>query len=399
MDWESFSFDFRLEAQALGPVWSELISIEASKEAASNLVLPQDWREQLDRLNRVRAVYGTTALEGNPLSEAAVSEQMDLISRPKQVPEERATKEQLQIRNAGMAQNWVRLRFQPENPPLRLDDIRRMHQMMTRGSDENNNDPGKFRPFSVVVGSADMGGVHRGAPYEDVPRLMDEYVEFINSRKLVAYYPVIRALLAHFFLVTIHPFGDGNGRVSRLVEAAILFQNDHNVLGFYGLSNYFYRNEGEYKTLLQECRRKQPFDVTPFVSFGLRGFAVELKGINQFIKTKLNRVVYRGTLVRAFNTKTGERRRVLNQREYSLLDFLLTETEPLDPFSQNPSRQIKLSELQRVPFIKSAYRDLTTRTFHRELSRLDELGFIRFKRNEIAGESIVELDFGAIGRY
>jgi len=146
---------------------------------------------------------------------------------------------------------------------------------------------------------------------------------------------------SHFFLVTIHPFGDGNGRVSRLVEAGILFQGGYNVLGFYGLSNYFYRNEAEYKMTLQKCREMQPFDMTPFVTFGLKGFASELNGINNFIKAKLNRVVYRAMLVRAINKKMSDRRRVLNQREYNLLDYLLQATEPTDPFSENPSRKIK----------------------------------------------------------
>ena len=40
-------------------------------------MLPPDWRDQLDRLNRVRAVHGTTALEGNPLSEEQVAESLD----------------------------------------------------------------------------------------------------------------------------------------------------------------------------------------------------------------------------------------------------------------------------------------------------------------------------------
>ena len=92
-----------------------------------------------------------------------------------------------------------------------------------------------------------------------------------------------RALFAHFFLVTIHPFGDGNGRVSRLVEAGILFRSKYNVHGFYGLSNYFYRHGAEYKSLLQKSRRSQPFDLSEFVAFGIRGFRAELKGINNFI--------------------------------------------------------------------------------------------------------------------
>ena len=203
---------------------------------------------------------------------------------------------------------------------------------------------------------------------------MEQFVEFVNSREQKALHPVTRALLAHFFLVTIHPFGDGNGRVSRLVEAAILYQGDYNVHGFYGLSNYFYRHGDSYKRLLQVCRDEQPFNVALFVEFGLTGFASELKGINNFIKSKLNRVVYRTTLVRAFNTRMGKRRKAINQREYNLLDFLLLETEPLDRFSESPSKQIKLSDLRGAPYIKSAYRSVTPRTFFRELIRLADLG-------------------------
>ena len=211
-------------------------------------------------------------------------------------------------------------------------------------------------------------------------------------------HPVIRALVAHFFLVTIHPFGDGNGRVSRLVEAGVLFQGGYNVHGFHGLSNYFYRNEQEYKTLLQECRRQQPFDLAPFVIFGLRGFATELKGINNFIKTRLNRVIYRQMLVRASNKRAGQRRRVLNQREYRLLLFLVDATEPTDPFSEQPSRRLALSELTQASYVEAAYRSVTPRTFLRELTRLGEMGFIRYTIGE-PGQSVVELDFEAIGRY
>ncbi|OFW02892.1 MAG: hypothetical protein A3I61_11795 [Acidobacteria bacterium RIFCSPLOWO2_02_FULL_68_18] len=397
MDWEKFSFVFQLRPR---DVMAELISIEAYKEAALNLILPSDWRQQLDKLNRVRAVHGTTALEGNPLSEAEVSQQMDLLEHSTNLTLLKATKEQQQIRNSGLAQEWVRDRFRPEHAPLQVADILHMHQMVTEKSDETHNAPGQFRTFSVQVGSEEMGGVHVGAPAQRIPKMMDEYVEFVNSRRLLAQHPVIRALLAHFFLVTIHPFGDGNGRVSRLVEAGILFQGGYNVLGFYGLSNYFYRNEVEYKTSLQTCRALQPFDVTSFVTFGLKGFASELKGINNFIKAKLNRVVYRTMLVRAFNKKTSDRRRVLNQREYNLLDYLLLATEPMDPFSERPSRTIKFAELREAPYVKEAYKDVTPRTFLRELLRLSELGFIGFrKEDDTGGELVVDLDFGAIGKH
>ena len=397
MDWERFSFEYQLNHQDL---FRDLVSIEAYKEASLNLVFPQEWQDQLDRLNRVRAVHGTTAIEGNPLSEAEVAQQMERLEQQDRDDKRKtATKEQLQIRNAGEAQSWVRKRFLPDSPPIDLQDILTMHEMITRNSDIINNIPGRFRDFPVVVGTEDLGGVHRGAPHERLPRLMEESIDFINSGRLDDNHPVIRALLAHFFLVTIHPFGDGNGRVSRLVEAGILFQLGYNVHGFYGLSNYFYRHEQEYKSVLQQCRKSQPFDVTPFIRFGVAGFASELKDINNFIKAKINRLVYRTMIGRAFNKKTGARRRLLNQRESSLLDFLLSETEPIDPFSDTPSRRISLSELLEANYVQSAYRNVTRRTFHRELMRLGELGFIKFTKDESVQDWVVELDFGAISKY
>jgi len=396
MEWKKFKFDYRWGGKDLV---DRIIHIEAYREAALNLVLPPEWSKELDKLNRVRAVYGTTALEGNPLSEAEVSHQLDLIEAPDDKSPTKITKEQLQIRNASNAQSWARMRFAPEHQPLLLSDILHMHKMITDESDVTNppNIPGQLRTFSVVVGSPDMGGVHKGAPAADLAKLMGQYVEFINGPKLAGEHPVVQALLAHFFLVTIHPFGDGNGRVSRLVEAGILFKKNYNVHGFYGLSNYFYRNEARYKTLLQECRRSQPFDVTSFINFGAEGFATELKGINSFIKTKLNRVVYRTMLVTAFNKRVGERRRLLNQREYNLLDFLISATEPIDPFSESPSRKIKLTELLRAKYIEAAYRKFSHRTFIRELFRLRDLGFITIATEE--KDLVLELDFGAIGKH
>ena len=65
MFWEDFSFDFRLDQQGL---LGDLISVEGYKQAALTLMLPPEWSNKLDRLNRVRAVYGTNAMEGNPIT-------------------------------------------------------------------------------------------------------------------------------------------------------------------------------------------------------------------------------------------------------------------------------------------------------------------------------------------
>ena len=156
MDWGKFSFEYLLDQQGL---IQDLISIEAYKEASLNLVFPQEWQSQLDKLNRVRAVRGTTAIEGNPLSEAEVSQQMEYLEQQTHNHDRKtASKEQLQIRNAGEAQAWVRQRFLPNSPPIGLKDILTMHEMITRDSDTDDNIPGKFRNFSVIVGTKILEG-------------------------------------------------------------------------------------------------------------------------------------------------------------------------------------------------------------------------------------------------
>ena len=90
---------------------------------------------------------------------------------------------------------------------------------------------------------------------------------------------------------------------------------------------------------------------------------------------------------------------MLNSREYNLLRFLLDETEPEDPFAESPSRQIPFSELVESPYVKSAYRAVTERTFRRELVRLVDVGFIAFSVRHGSEELFIELDFGAIEKY
>ncbi len=393
MEWNRFGFEYRLDLNDRR-LLQRLVQIEGYREAARNLVLPSHWRDRLDRLNRIRAIRGTTGLEGNPLSEDQVAQVLD-----DEDVGAAGTLDEIAVRNAGVAQERIRSRFGPGQPPVTTGDILDMHRLMTTGSDEVHNLPGRLRTHDVKVGTEALGGVHRGAPHSWVERLTGEFVAFVHSRRTREEHPVVRALLAHFFLVTIHPFGDGNGRVARLVEAAVLYEGEYNVHGFYGLSNFFYRHGDKYKLLLQKCRRCYPFDVTPFVKFGLEGFASELRGINNFIQTKLNRVVYRDMMTKALSTKVGKRRKLLNEREYSLLLLLLEETGPEDPFADEPSRRVPLLELLKSPFVLEVYRRVTRRTFLRELERLAQHGFIRFEHDSEADALIVEIDFDAINRH
>lgn len=276
--WPEFEFRFSLDMPRLLPY---IAALEAYHEAASNRVRPPQWREQSPP-NEVESAPDL------PADKEPSQKQIDIH------------KAQLRTRNTDRAQSWVKQRFVPGSAPVSLADILSMHSIVADESGVRYNTPGTLRHsgFIVSVGRPVVGGIHVGAPERRLPRLMEQYIQFINSENLAGLPAVIHALVAHFFFTTIHPLEDGNGRVSRLVAAGILFQRGYNGHGFYALSNYFYENDIKYHRFLHRCwQQPLPFDLTPFVAFGVEGMVLELQGIKSFIKIKLNRSADKETLV------------------------------------------------------------------------------------------------------
>jgi Fic family protein len=261
MYWPAFEFKYRLDFRRVVP---HLAAMECYRQAATARVLPPQWRDP-------------------PLAATSASPE----TSPETMPPG----------SAALARAWVADRFAPGSAPVSLSDLLTMHRMV---ADPNNPEslPGTFRILPVQVGRKEVGGIHFGAPPESVPRLMNEYVAFINGKDCAGLHPVIQALVAHFFLVTVHPFGDANGRVSRLLMTGLLSQRGYNVHGgFYALSAYFYQNDVEYHTLLHRCWQvPPPFDLTAFAAFGMEGFVMELRSINSFIRAKLDRITDRDAL-------------------------------------------------------------------------------------------------------
>ena len=286
--WPVFDFRYSLDMPRLLP---HIAALESYHEAASNRVRPPQWREESPPGDAESA-------PDVPCEQGPSQKQIDI------------RKEQLRIRNTDRAQAWVKQRFVPGSARLSLADILSMHSIVAHESGVRYNTPGTLRHsgFIVSVGRPVVGGIHVGAPESRLPQLMDQYIHFVNGKNSVDLPPVIHALVAHFFFTTIHPLEDGNGRVSRLVAAGILFQRGYNGHGFYALSNYFYDNDIKYHRLLHYCwQQPLPFDLTPFVAFGIEGMVVELQGINSFIKMKLNRSVDKETLASVRKRRSARR--------------------------------------------------------------------------------------------
>ena len=146
-DWKAVRFDLKFDHDKLRDV---LVNIEAYRLSLNRLLLPQAWKNDLQKLYIVRAVHGTTAIEGNALSEEEVSRQ---ITEGK--GNGRRNQIHQQTENALEAFAWVVKEFSQPPRNIRLNDIRTIHELITSGSDERDNVPGTLRRsgHNVTVGS------------------------------------------------------------------------------------------------------------------------------------------------------------------------------------------------------------------------------------------------------
>ena len=131
--------------------------------------------------------------------------------------------------------------------------------------------------------------------------------------------PSFRAIVAHFFVVSIHPFGDGNGRTSRAVESYLLYQARVNPRGFYSLSNYYYKNRDSYIEMLNWVRFKSDPDLTPFVVFALRGLVEQLEEVHAEVLAEVRLISFRD-LARENALRS---RQVRNSRRQKTVGFSL----------------------------------------------------------------------------
>jgi Fic family protein len=257
----------------------------------------------------MRAVRGTTAIEGG---QASTEEVLKIMAAPNEtsLPKARERDEQ-EIKNANAVMLFVAYALN-KNPDLPVNQslICLLHKLTTNNIDYQNTEPGEYRSHPVSAG--DYLPPPSG---EEVRRLMNEFYDWLNSPPVMNWDPILRALAAHFYLVSIHPFGDGNGRTSRAVESFLLYQGNVNARGFYSLANYYYEHRSDYVWHLNHARFNPENDLTDFILFGTRGLVKELEDVHEQVLNEVKLISYRDyareTFQRTNNlglrTKGGER--------------------------------------------------------------------------------------------
>ena len=106
-------------------------------------------------------------------------------------------------------------------------------------------------PMQVVSGAMGKEKVHYEAPASEVvPAMMDELLKWINEEQSID--PILKAGIAHLWFVAIHPFDDGNGRITRTITDLLLAKADGMPHRFYSMSAEILRERKGYYEALEK---------------------------------------------------------------------------------------------------------------------------------------------------
>jgi Fic family protein len=199
-------------------------------------------------------------------------------------------------------------------------------------------------PMQVVSGPIDRDRVRRknihfeAPPAERIPADVDAFLRWFESAEMLD--PVLRAAIAHLWFVTIHPFEDGNGRVSRAIADLALARADGSALRFYSMSAQIEAEKGDYYRILEQTQ-KETMDITAWLLWFLECLRRALVRAERVLSVTLRKAAVWDRINTGIAVNERQRR-VLN----ALLDEAVAET--------STSRYAKLARCS----LDTALRDL-----------------------------------------
>lgn len=319
--------------------------------------------QRLYTLFLTKGVQGTTAIEGNTLSEAQVLEVVE--GKDLDLP---ASQEYLEteVRNIVEACNrlWKEIELEPV-VDLTPEMIKGFNfQILADLELQDGVIPGEIRTGTAVVGN-----VYKGPPAEDCDYLLARLCDWLNGPSFASSGPevraplaIIRAVMAHLYLAWIHPFGDGNGRTARLVEVQILSAAGFPKPAAHLLSNHYNQTRALYYRQLQLASRAERGELG-FLQYAVEGLVDGLHAQLKMIREQQMEVAWIYHVHSAF---TDDKSLVTRRRRKLVLNL----SDHVIPVPKAQLRGLSAD-------VALAYADLTDRALNRDLKELIDMGLVR----------------------
>lgn len=248
--WPAFSWDVEALApllRACTQAQGQLLGMMGASGAGANV------ERELDAL--LQNVITSSAIEGEQLNVESV--RSSLAKRLGLASDERVT-----ARSEGLAELMLDA-TQQHDGPLTSERLMHWHRLLFPDTSALTARPiqvGTLRgpePMQVVSGRIDRPVVHFEAPgREGLEQKLDDFFYWFNSSRAdPTLDPLIRAGIAHFWFVTLHPFDDGNGRLTRAITDLAMAQGEHQAIRFYAMSASILARRQDYYRILEATQR------------------------------------------------------------------------------------------------------------------------------------------------
>ena len=221
------------------------------------------WIPALQKDTRTRNAHASTAIEGNPLTLAEVRALADSPDGIGPVPRS----------NREVINYFAGLRYIEEHsadPLVAEARLLEIHRILTNGVMEQGTE-GEYRFIRVQVGA------YRPPDPADVPRLMADLLEWWNGPS-ATFSPVITSAVIHHRIETIHPFGDGNGRVGRAAALWELYRRGFDTHSIFSIDEYYWEDRPAYYAALAAAQTGGQ-DLTGWIEYSATGLKQTLERV------------------------------------------------------------------------------------------------------------------------
>jgi Fic family protein len=276
-----------IETLQITPEILNLISqIDEFKGAWRSLgALAPDRLSALRRVATIESIGSSTRIEGSKLSDREVERLLSNLAI-----HSFQTRDEQEV--AGYAELMDLVFDSWSNIPFKENYIKQLHQILLSYSEKDVRHRGHYKTSSNSVAAFDEKGRQLGIVFEtaspfDTPRLMNELVSWVkNEREQAQLHPLLIIAIFVVVFLAIHPFQDGNGRLSRVLTILLLLQAGYSYVPYSSLESVIEHNKEAYYLALRHTQgtiRTDAPDWQPWLVFFLSSLSEQVRRLEKKI--------------------------------------------------------------------------------------------------------------------
>jgi Fic family protein len=248
--------------------------------------LHPDRLSALRRVATIESIGSSTRIEGSKLSDREVERLLSNLQI-----KSFDTRDEQEV--AGYAELMDLVFSSWQDIPVTENHIKQLHQILLRFSEKDTWHRGNYKTNSNSVTAFDEGGTQIGIVFQtatpfDTPRLMTELVTWVQQeRESGQLHPLLVIALSVVVFLEIHPFQDGNGRLSRALTTLLLLHAGYAFVPYSSLESVVEQNKEAYYLALRQTQgtiRTDAPDWQPWLVFFLRSLAEQVRRLEKKVE-------------------------------------------------------------------------------------------------------------------